>query len=44
MNGTSLVIQWLRLYVSTAGSVCSISGQILQLHSQNKKKISIPYP
>ena len=38
MNGVSLVVQWLRLYASTAGGMCLISGQILQLHSPSKKK------
>ena len=47
MNGTFLVAQRLRLYASTVGGVRLISGQILQLHSRNKKdkyslSISIP--
>ena len=39
--GTSLAVQWLRLRASTAGGMCSISGQgtkILHAHAAWPKK------
>ena len=39
--GTSLVVQWLRLWASTAGGACSISGQrtkISHTMAEPKKK------
>ena len=43
IQGTSLVVQWLRLCTSTAGAVGSIPGQETKIphaarHSQKKKK------
>ena len=40
-GGTSLVVQWLRLYTSTSGGMGSIPGQGSSACSKKKKKKSL---